>query len=156
MYYDNEFEPVGQPEYTKMLDNISVSSDNSSLNSNQKKQKKYHDLLKASDKNYHKIKRRLDGVLTSIDLYNTTTTPGSPIRGAITGTRYPFRVGSRDEYLFYKVAISTPERNIGPDNNIFYFDNPEQYERMMGFEVSQEAKEMWHDRYITQQVARNS
>jgi len=156
MYYDNEFEPVGQPEYTKMLDNISVSSDNSSLNTTQKNQKKYHDLLKASDKNYHKIKRRIDGVLTSIDLYNTTTTPGFPIRGAITGSTYPFKVGSKDEYLFFKVAISTPEKTIGPDNNIFYFDNPEQYERVMGFEVSRDCKEMWHDRYITQQVARNS
>jgi len=47
MYYDNEFEPVGQPEYTKMLDNISVSSDNSSLNTTQKNQKKIPRYIKS-------------------------------------------------------------------------------------------------------------
>lgn len=125
----------------------------SSVNSVQKKQRKMIDDVKKMDTGYNKLTRFVDGKKKSIEVYSTVSTPGSNIRGAITGSYYrDFKVGSRDENVFYKVAISTGECK---NDNIFFFDNPEQYERALFTTVSPAEKEAWYSKFNEERIHRD-
>lgn len=134
---------------------VKALSDNaSSVNSVQKKQRKMMDDLKKMDAGYNKITRMIDGAKKTFELYGTNSTPGSNIRGALTGSYYrDFRVGSRDEDIFYKVAIATCECK---NDTLFFFDNPEQYERAMHTTVSQPEKEAWYLKFNNERVHREN
>ena len=53
---------------------------------------------------------------------------GNFIVNAETGVSTNYRVGSLDEYLFFKVADST-HRNSNGDSDIYFYDSPENYLR---------------------------
>ena len=53
---------------------------------------------------------------------------GNRIVNAETGVSTDYRVGSLDEYLFFKVADST-RRNSNGDADIYFYDSPENYLR---------------------------
>jgi hypothetical protein len=53
---------------------------------------------------------------------------GNRIVNAETGVTTDYRVGSLDEYLFFKVADST-RRNSNGDADIYFYDSPEHYLR---------------------------
>ena len=132
---------------------VSMSSDTASVTSNQKKQRKMMEDLKKLDKGYNKITRIVDGKKKSIDVYSTSSNPGAQIRGAIGGPYYQgFRVGSRDEDIFFKVMLATGECG---DSSILFFDNPEQYERHLYAVVSQEDKEKWYNKFNAERSARS-
>jgi len=59
--------------------------------------------------------------------YHSNTT-GHRIVNAETGTSTEYRVGSLDEYLFFKVTDST-RRNSNGDSDIYFYDSPENYLR---------------------------
>jgi len=107
-----------------------------------KKRKLWNDSL--VEKNFHKIKvnKKVIGV------YSTSTTPGFVIKNSITGTKCDshHRVGSFYEHLYFKIKIATGE--AGRDGVSFFFDSPEQYERHMCCEVSQDTKGLWHNKYL--------
>jgi len=121
-----------------------AESDYSSVSTNRKKQRKYRDELNNIDKGYHKLKRSVNFKRTDIEVYSTGGLPGTMIRDAVTGARYKeYRVGSRNEHLFFKVALATGE--LGINGGSLFFDSPEQFERHfknISF-VSQVDKERW-------------
>jgi hypothetical protein len=117
-------------------------SETITVDSQKNKYRKMWDDSKKADKGFHKIKRTIDNKKVEIEVYSTNYTPGLMIRDAITGDKYcQFRVGSVNEYQFFKVRILTGE--LGKDGVTLFFDSPEQYERHMKAEVSTANKEKW-------------
>jgi hypothetical protein len=61
MYYDDRFDPTLENDdfqlMQKSIEDACDTSSASSVNTFQKKQREYMDLLKSTDKNYHKITR---------------------------------------------------------------------------------------------------
>lgn len=122
-------------------------SDDTSLSANRKRQRKNNEEMKKLDKGYHKLKRTVNHKQVDIDIYTTNDMPGTMIRDAITGSRYSeYRVGTRNEHLFFKVGIATGE--LGDSGGLVFFDSPEQYERHFKgiYVVSPEIKENWTNR----------
>jgi hypothetical protein len=119
-------------------------SDDTSLSANRKRQRKNNEEMKKLDKGYYKLKRTVNHKQVDIDIYTTNDMPGTMIRDAITGSRYnEYRVGTRNEHLFFKVAIATGE--LGDSGGLVFFDSPEQYERHFKgiYVVPQVIKEKW-------------
>lgn len=119
-------------------------SDYSSLSANRKKQRKNNEEMKKIDKGYHKLTRFVNKRPVDIDIYTTYDMPGTMIRDAITGARCSEdRVGTKNEHLFFKVAIATGE--LGNNGGLVFFDSPEQYERHFKgiYTVPQQIKEKW-------------
>jgi hypothetical protein len=119
-------------------------SDITSLSANRKRQRKNNEDMKKLDKGYHKLKRIVNYKPVEIDIYTTNDMPGTMIRDAITGSRYnEYRVGTRNEHLFFKVGIATGE--LGNAGGLVFFDSPEQYEKHFKgiYTVSQDIKEKW-------------
>jgi hypothetical protein len=140
--YDEDFLPFIPKERN-------YEDDSSSVSTNRKKQRKLVDDMKKLDKGYHKFKRKINFKLVDIEVYSTNTTPGSMIRDAITGSRYPqYRVGSTNENLFFKVNLATGE--AGRDGAILFFDSPEQYERHFrnSISIAQTEKEKWTNKCV--------
>lgn len=78
-----------------------------------------------------------------IDCY-ASSDAGTYIRNAETGNYYKYKVGSKDEELFFKVAVSTGELKTKNSSNVLFYDSPEQYEKHLMEEAKQEIKESWH------------
>ena len=159
MYYDESFDPTIENEFSLVPhydETYSIANSVTTMNSNTKKYLKQLELLKMQDKDYRKIDRYFNGKKKSIELYATNSTPGTRIRDATSGSRINnAKVGCRDEDMFYKVAICTCEKGISPiDSNIFFFDSPEQYERITGSTVSAEDKSRWEEKYTKERVKR--
>jgi hypothetical protein len=131
-------------------------TDTISIDSQVKTNRKMLDDSKKLDKGYHKIKRNINHKSVDIEVYSTPNTPGKMIRDAITGSKYrEYRVGSLNEYQFFKVRWGTGE--MGRDGTSLYFDSPEQYERHTKTEISKTIKEKWiHKCAEIQNVAYNS
>lgn len=130
-YYNNKFR--------------SIEDDESTLDSNKKKHRKMLEDAKKADKGYNKVTRTINGKKQKIEVYTTNITPGTAIRNAVTGCRFrEYRVGTLQEYLFFKVSVATGETN--KYSSTLFFDNPEQYERHMKADVCQELKEQWEKR----------
>ena len=135
------------------IDDFSESGSSTS-NELGKKQRKMLEEIKKMDKGYHKVYRLIDNKKKSIEFYSTNIFPGSKIRGAIGGSYYSgFKVGSKDEDLFFKIAMSTGECK---DNNICFFDTPEQFEKHMQCIVSQVDKEKWYKKFNDERMSRQS
>lgn len=138
---DDDFEEV----------NHQYSDDgDSSVSTYKKKQRKLWNKINSTDKDFRKISKNVNGKKTEIGLYCSSSTPGSVIKDAIQGSSCGmFRVGSRDEDLFFKVKISTGE--VGRNGDIFFFDSPEQYERHLKDVISQSIKEAWTNKFVLAQ-----
>jgi len=141
---------AGYIPHDEMSDARSVSS----LDTLGKKQLMYYDMVKSVDKCYHKLNRKINGKKVTIELYSSMCIPGTNIRNAASGSYLHYRCGTSDEILFYKVCIATTEKGLG-ENSICFFDNPEQYERIMHTTVPPVEKEAWHLRFISEQVRLN-
>jgi hypothetical protein len=77
---------------------------------------------------------------------------GTYIYSATTGHKTSYKVGSLDEDLFFSVIDSRACDKI-KEPIFFYFDSPEQVERIMGnhfknFTISQKTKEAWHRKFF--------
>jgi len=119
----------------------SSSGNSSFLNPQKKKQRQLAEKAKMEDKGYRKM--YIDG--KKFEMYFTTNSPGTAIRNAVTGVRFPqFPVGSKCEYLFFKVAVATGL--AGRDGAMLFYDTPEQYERHMKTDLNQSEKQHWHSR----------
>jgi hypothetical protein len=138
---DDEFEEV----------NHQYSDDgDSSVSTYKKKQRKLWTKMNSTDKDFRKISKKINGKKVEIGLYSSSNTPGSIIKDAIQGSNCGiFRVGSRDEDLFFKVKISTGE--TGRNGETFFFDSPEQYERHLKEIISQPIKEAWTNKFVIAQ-----
>lgn len=103
--------------------------------------------VKTLDKGYGFVYRSKLGVNgkfknVKIDCYASGDT-GSYIRNAETGNYYKYKVGSKDEDLFFKVALSNGELNTKSGSNILFYDSPEQYESHLVDELGQQEKDLW-------------
>ena len=83
---------------------------------------------------------------------------GHKIRNAITGTEYDEKVGSVGEKLYWRVAAKDIERwgknengdrvlkTEGYDMAKYFFDSPEEYERLYDLVLSNDLKDKWYER----------
>ncbi len=72
---------------------------------------------------------------------------GSRIINAVTGQKYPYMVGSKDEDLLFKIADASG-RNCRNSTLMLYYDTPEQYENHHFTTVSQAIKEKWYEKNL--------
>ena len=97
-----------------------------------------------------------------IELHYTSITSSEPVVNAVTGSPYPFNMGTRDMFRCYMVTTTlhpprVRQRIIKPTKNRkpikdeaeketirLFYDSPEQYEQQMGSELSKESKNRWH------------
>jgi hypothetical protein len=115
-------------------------------------QKKELNNLKSFDTGYgcvYRQKQLMNGkiVRTRIDCY-TSGDVGSKIRNAETGQIYKYKVGSKDENLFFKVGLPTGELKTKNGSSLLFYDSPEQFEKHLGNEVQQPVKEKWHEKKV--------
>jgi hypothetical protein len=160
MYHDDPYDPTletnfGVPGYAP-----SEYSEEETIDSRIKRNRKLAEDLKNEDTGYCKVKRNSVygnpySRIVDIELYSGSENPGSRIRGAITGTKFKeYRVGSSDEYLFFKVGLCTGEKGLR-GNKIFFFDGPEQYEKQMNCTVDPQTKTAWAERNLKEMARRN-
>lgn len=89
-----------------------------------------------------------------VTFFETLLTPNRFIKNAVTGAlEAPFRVGTKDEDLFFSVMLSTGE--CGQNPPCLFYDSPEQYERHFFTIVSDDAKLRWRERYANAVHERN-
>ena len=81
-----------------------------------------------------------------INVYSTRPTPGSCIRDPVHGTFSKYKVGSRDEYYYFKVRMADIYTLDRTPLTLFY-DSPESYEKHMYTKVSPEIKNNWRNMY---------
>jgi hypothetical protein len=123
------------------------SDDGSSVSTYKKKQRKLLKQFESTDKGYRNINIYLNNRKKSIDLYATNNCPGTVIKDAATGAKMnQFRVGSLDEQLFFKAKLTM--NGISPSSDIYFFDNPEQYERIFHTNLSQQIKDNWANKFM--------
>ena len=131
MYYEDTFHP---------------NEENDVLNH----QKKELANVKSFDPGYGYI--FVDKVLPSgktkkirVDCYSSGDS-GTNIRNAETGDYYKYKVGSKEEDLFFKVALSCGKFKPKNGLNIIFYDGPEQYEKHLMIELDNHVKETWVDK----------
>lgn len=117
----------------------------------QNRGKRYHSTTKSTDKAFHTVRRNIGNEIVQISYYQTGFTPGTMIRDAITGIHDPScRVGKADEYLYFKVCMSTGEGSRGKYGEVephyLYYDSPESYERHFCSKLDAYAKSRWTER----------
>lgn len=83
---------------------------------------------------------------TKMDVFTTEASSGSRIRNAETGQYYNERVGTLQEHLYFKVALSTGEIRTRNSSNILFYDAPSQYEEHLNGVVSEDVKRSWSER----------
>ena len=131
MYYEDIFHP---------------NEENDVLNH----QKKELNNIKSSDPGYGYI--FIDKLLpsgknrkTRVDCYSAGDS-GSNIRNAETGDYYKYKVGSKDEDLFFKAALASGKLKTKNNSNILFYDSPEQCEKHLMIELENYIKEQWVDK----------
>jgi hypothetical protein len=82
---------------------------------------------------------------TKIEIY-TTCSIGSNIRDAETGEYYTNKVGSLDEYLFYKVGLATGECKSRNGSNVLFFRSPYHCMKYLHCEIDQLTIQKWQER----------
>jgi hypothetical protein len=96
------------------------------------------------------IKRRIDGRIKKINLFNTSESLNALIINAVTGIPYyndggdiKYRIGSAQENDVFKVKFITGENKI--PGILLCYDNPEQYERHTVCTLDDKLKRSWHE-----------
>lgn len=99
----------------------------------------------------HTIKRRLNGRMKKIHLFNTAESINSLLVNAITGIPYyndggdlKYKVGTAQEYDVFKVKFLTGENNI--PGILLCYDSPEQYERHLMCKLDDRIRRKWHSK----------
>jgi len=81
-----------------------------------------------------------------IACFSSNSYIGHSIRNAVTGVlERGDCVGSWREDYYFKVNLATGE--AGKRSSILFYDSPEQYEKHMMCEVSQQIKEKWREKF---------
>ena len=137
MYYDDIYHPINDDQLSVNDSEVSFDSRTSSVRKNQKKA---IDDTKKADKGYYCLKKVINHRLTNIELYNSGTCVGNRIRDPFYGNRMPAKIGSKDEYFFFKVRVS----GLNAKNPVtLYYDSPGHYERHFKDTLSDTVKQKW-------------
>jgi hypothetical protein len=139
-------------------DHASVNPDYNDLTADEKAQA--DPIKKLYEKDKHVINRQIPRnpdasyktkktsyYIKKVVVYSTRITPRASIRDPIYGTFLPDKVGSKDEYKYFKVRMS----NIATDDRTpitLFYDSPEGYEKHQHMRVSANIKNAWHDRRL--------
>lgn len=129
MYYEDSFHP---------------NEENAIATNNQKKELNN---VKSFDPGYGYVYRNKLSASnkiksTRLDCY-TSGDSGMRIRNAETGQYYKHKVGSKEEGLFFKIALASGELKTTNGSNVLFYDSPEQYEKHLMDEIDQEIKDKW-------------
>ena len=128
MYYEDSFHPNEE--------NAIASSQKKELNNIKSFDSGYGYVYRNKSSGSNKVKN------ARVDCY-TSGDSGMSIRNAETGQYYKFKVGSKDEDLFFKVSLATGELKTTNGSNVLFYDSPEQYEKHLMDEIEQETKDNW-------------
>jgi hypothetical protein len=108
----------------------------------------------------------------NIELHYTSITSSQPVVNAVTGSPYPFNMGTRDMFRCYMVTttlhhprtrqrIIKPTKNRKPIKDVneketirLFYDSPDQYEQHMDTTLSDEIVKRWNN--IQQEIADGS
>lgn len=99
------------------------------------------------DKGLNYLKRRRTFRTVSVPVY-TSGCAGTWIRDAETGEECNYKVGSKEEDLFFKVAISTGECTSANKSNTLFFLSPQAYEQHTYSVVDEDVKERWRHKRV--------
>lgn len=134
MYYDDMYHPTNSDAESIM--STEYSSAVSAAGSNKRSKYDY----KKEDKGYHRIGKGR----SKIEIYDSTNSFGYRIRDPITGARLHTRIGSKDEYNFFKVRMSGIKRETTENTPItLYYDSPEHFERHQKTNLPDAIKTKW-------------
>ena len=109
--------------------------------------------LRSKASRFYTVKRQLkskwiDGKyhnMVTINMYGSGGS-GTYIRNAVTGLLTPHLVGSKEDYLYFTVAMCNGmDRENGPVR--LYYDSPSQYENHQYTILDQTTKNEWFDRF---------
>ena len=169
MYYDDPYDPnlpndydedYGESTYNQIDSNSISDEDDDTLDSQKLRKKKFED-LKNIDRGYVKARINAGHNKITVEYYKTTNTLGTKIRNALMGIYENYRVGRKDEDLFFKV-VSTVVKDSNGESHLLFYDSPEQYEKHFQCEVSDKIKRKWleksssaRDRLIQEAKARH-
>jgi len=144
MYYDDSFHPTVEDDIS-VCSSSSFYSAESITNSIRKNQKKMVEESKRADKDYYSYYIRQNNSRMRIEMFSTSANIGSKIRDPMSGVRTNYRVGSTDEYTFFKVRMTN---FANKDIVTLFYDSPEQYEKHHKCVLSQSTKEQWYSKRI--------
>lgn len=107
--------------------------------------------IRSSDRGYGYIYREKMNDMgrmkrIKVELFASDIAAGASIRNAETGAYMKEKVGSLDEYLYFKVGFATGELNTRNGSNNLFYDSPSQYENHHNTIVSDDIKEKWAER----------
>ena len=120
------------------------------------------EMLKKNEDTFTKVQRRnkrKNKIVIGKDEYGNdkcifgSKGQGTYIHSATTGHKTSYKVGSCNEKLFFSVIDSRAYDKI-KEPITFYFDSPEQFERVIGNNlvggtISQKNKEVWHNNFLS-------
>jgi hypothetical protein len=142
-----------QEEYYMEDDLYSVKSSTTSKygGSNNTDTKKMSKLLKninSADKGHYMVKKSVSGGLVKYECFATDVANHKLIRNAATGELTPYRCGSKEQDLYFKVidvsGLGSP--TVIPKH--LFYSSPEQYEKHQHTKVSTDLKERWFAKYM--------
>tara|TARA_B100000989_G_C19163580_1_gene312486 strand:+ start:163 stop:498 length:336 start_codon:yes stop_codon:yes gene_type:complete len=80
---------------------------------------------------------------------------GTPIVNAVTGAKYPWEVGSKEEKKFFKVTSTIAygqkkgDHSLGSNQAGFaFYESPQEYMDHTGCKLSGDVISNWHDRVV--------
>ena len=158
-YSDDFFHPNHQDNTVGLHDNESLYEPSSSNDSHSfsKKQRKELEEQKAADIGWRKVKfsnKNKDGTRNlrkEIEYYSTGYSPGTFIRCPLSGQRTNYRVGTRDEDLFYSVIMATGHNGQKTPDHLYY-SSPDEYARHWNVKLNPEETRRWYTRNLAARV----
>ena len=81
---------------------------------------------------------------------------GSNIRHAITGKYYSYKVGSKDEDLFFSIILATGECKSKNGSSILFYESPNEYMKHQNIELSLERIQRWKNKFNKRQSEINN
>lgn len=116
---------------------------------------KYMEEMKSYDKGYNKMYKKSSKinkhgkfVKDKIEFYTTNISPGAFIRDAETGEKYSTKVGSKDEYNFFKICITTGECKSKNGSNTLFYLSPQHCESHLQMYIRDDLKEKWDELHL--------
>jgi hypothetical protein len=143
MYYDDRYHPTADPDEMSVgsTSTFTTKTNNSSV---RRHRRNVADEIKRSDKGYCSYQHRVvsaNGVKThKVEMFDSGTCIGNRIRDPMSGARMYDRIGSKNEYQYFKVRMA----GFKPGKSVtLYYDSPEQFERHHKCQLSTTTKEKW-------------
>ena len=77
------------------------------------------------------------------ELFQNSMTSTDYIVNAVSGVKYPYRLGSQDMLRFYIVVGNAGKKHDYKEACRFFYATPEEIERSSGLQVTQASKQRW-------------